>query len=96
MCVTDFYFGHTRAYVVSTNNAVLLADLLKRAAFEKEVQEWVKGRVAKYKYLRGGVKVVEAIPKSGAGKILRRQLRNWAKKEAGGGVVSEPSAKAKL
>jgi 4-coumarate--CoA ligase len=38
-----------------------------------------------------GVAVVEAIPKSAAGKILRRQLRDLAKKE-----MAEPGVKAKL
>ena len=81
-----------RAYVVSTNNAALLTDSSKRAAFENEVQEWIKSRVAKYKHLRGGVRVIEAIPKSGSGKILRRQLRDRAEKEVGDIV----SAKAKI
>ena len=30
--------------------------------------------VAPYKQLRGGVKFVDAIPKSASGKILRRQM----------------------
>jgi len=89
--VTDCVFHGIRAYVVSTNNAALLAEPSKRAAFEKEVQEWIKSRVARHKYLRGGVRVVEAIPKSGPGKILRRILRDRAEKEAG-----ELSATAKL
>lgn len=68
--------------MVSTKNAELLADPKARAAFEKEIQEWIKTKVAKHKYLRGGVRVIEAVPKSAAGKILRRQLRDLAKAEA--------------
>lgn len=90
--MTDFLYFAFRAYVVSTNNAALLADSSKRAAFENEVQEWIKPRVAKHKYLRGGVRVIEAIPRSGSGKILRRQLRDRAEKEVGDSV----SAKAML
>ena len=41
---------------------------------ESEVAEFVNGEVAKYKRLEGGVVFIEAIPKSAAGKILRRQL----------------------
>lgn len=52
-------------------------------AFSKEIQEWVRGRVAKHKFLRGGVVIIDQIPKSGAGKILRRQLRDLAKTESG-------------
>jgi 4-coumarate--CoA ligase len=38
-------------------------------------------QVARHKYLRGGVVVVDAIPKSASGKILRKELRERAKKE---------------
>lgn len=56
---------------------------LESEAFSKEIQEWVRGRVAKHKFLRGGVVIIDQIPKSGAGKILRRQLRDLAKTESG-------------
>lgn len=41
-----------------------------------KVQEFVGEKVAKYKQLIGGVAVIDQIPKSAAGKILRRQLKN--------------------
>lgn len=47
----------------------------------EEVFKWVEERAANYKKLRGGVLFVEAIPKSPAGKILRKVLREEAKKE---------------
>jgi acyl-coenzyme A synthetase/AMP-(fatty) acid ligase len=47
----------------------------------REVQAWVAARVAHHKALRGGVVVVDAIPKSPSGKILRNILRERAKKE---------------
>lgn len=31
--------------------------------FAKEVEEWIKPRVARHKFLRGGVVVIDAIPK---------------------------------
>jgi 4-coumarate--CoA ligase len=43
---------------------------------EKQVQEYVKQRVAHYKQLKGGVEFINEIPKSAAGKILRRFLRD--------------------
>lgn len=40
---------------------------------EKELKEYVAGRVAKFKQL-GYVQVLESIPKTASGKILRREL----------------------
>ncbi|RKO98048.1 hypothetical protein CXG81DRAFT_12166 [Caulochytrium protostelioides] len=40
------------------------------------VQAFVASRVVSYKHLRGGVVFVDSIPKSSAGKILRRLLRD--------------------
>lgn len=50
-------------------------------AWIADVQKWVQSRVVKHKYLRGGILVIDAIPKSAAGKILRKELRERAKKE---------------
>ncbi|EMC91272.1 hypothetical protein BAUCODRAFT_39435 [Baudoinia panamericana UAMH 10762] len=44
-------------------------------SLEKEISEWLAQRVAQHKRLRGGVKFVDAIPKSASGKILRRMLK---------------------
>ncbi|KAF9887645.1 hypothetical protein FE257_009738 [Aspergillus nanangensis] len=41
----------------------------------RDIQQFVKERVASYKQLRGGVVFVEAIPRNPSGKILRRELR---------------------
>ncbi|KAF2840276.1 acetyl-CoA synthetase-like protein [Patellaria atrata CBS 101060] len=60
-----------RAYVVADRKKVN----------EKKVQEWVKGRTARNKRLRGGVVFVDAIPKSPSGKILRKDLRELARRE---------------
>ncbi|KLO18616.1 AMP binding protein [Schizopora paradoxa] len=80
-----------RAYVVHAKG---LPTNSEKDAFSKHVQEWIGSRVAKHKFLRGGVIIIDAIPKSAAGKILRRELRERAKKEP---VVEEGYAfKAKL
>lgn len=50
---------------------------------EKDVKSFMDGRLAKYKRLDGGVKFVDAIPKSASGKILKRLLRDEAKRETG-------------
>ena len=51
-----------------------------RVALE-DVKRWLASKVAGHKHLRGGVVVVDAIPKSPTGKILRRELRERAKRE---------------
>ncbi|OAL49911.1 4-coumarate-CoA ligase-like protein [Pyrenochaeta sp. DS3sAY3a] len=62
-----------RAYVV--------ADASKISG--QQIIEFVKKSVASHKQLRGGVVFLDAIPKSPAGKILRKDLRVLAKREQG-------------
>ncbi|PMD52282.1 acetyl-CoA synthetase-like protein [Hyaloscypha bicolor E] len=56
---------------------------------EKRIVEWLGQKVASHKRLRGGVRFVDAVPKSVSGKILRRVLKEMAMEEKKG-------AKAKL
>ncbi|TDL27415.1 acetyl-CoA synthetase-like protein [Rickenella mellea] len=67
-----------RAYVVHAKG--LTTDAEKKE-FGLSVQKWIQERVAKHKFLRGGVAVIDVIPKSASGKILRRELRDRAKQE---------------
>lgn len=53
----------------------------KGAASAGEIEEWIKGKVAKHKYLTAGVVFVDEVPKSAAGKIQRKILREWANKD---------------
>ena len=50
-----------------------------RRVGEEEVKtrldNWVKERLSKFKWLRGGIEVVDAIPKSPTGKVLRKVLQ---------------------
>ncbi|KAK5464975.1 hypothetical protein LTS15_001538 [Exophiala xenobiotica] len=62
-----------RAYVVAKPSEIS----------EEEVKDYVKQRLAPYKQIRGGVVFVEEIPKNAIGKMLRRELRERAKKELG-------------
>ncbi|KAK5965716.1 Long-chain fatty acid--CoA ligase, partial [Trichostrongylus colubriformis] len=43
---------------------------------EEDVKVWIKDKVSSYKQLAGGVEFINEIPKSAAGKILRRELRD--------------------
>lgn len=48
---------------------------------EKEILNWLSEKVVRYKRLHGGISFVESIPKSKSGKILRRTLKDQARKE---------------
>ena len=61
-----------RAYVVANDPSKIS---------EVEVKKYVADRLAHYKQLRGGVAFVDEIPKNAIGKMLRRELRERAKKE---------------
>jgi acyl-CoA synthetase (AMP-forming)/AMP-acid ligase II len=54
---------------------------------EVEIQDLVLKRLSKYKALTGGVKFVGAIARNPSGKILKRVLREDAKKEIEAGVI---------
>ena len=43
---------------------------------EEDVQQFVDSQVNPLSKLRGGIEVVDVIPKASSGKILRRQLRD--------------------
>ncbi|TQB72750.1 hypothetical protein MPDQ_006466 [Monascus purpureus] len=49
---------------------------LSSEQIKTEIQEYVQKEKARYKWLKGGVEIVDAIPKSPSGKILRRVLRD--------------------
>lgn len=71
---------------------VVPADATKTSEKDaQEIMDWVAQRVVHYKRLRGGVKFIDAVPKSVSGKILRRVLKEEVKKE-----VEAQKTKAKL
>jgi 4-coumarate--CoA ligase len=66
--------------VLTRHSAYVVAD--QKQITGDEIIDWFKKQnLAKYKQLRGGVVFIEAIPKSPSGKILRKELREMAKKE---------------
>ena len=65
-----------RAYVVLNKPGETVS-----AEEEEEIVQWTAERVARHKRLTGGVVFVKEIPKSAAGKIQRKVLREWAKKD---------------
>lgn len=65
-----------KAYVVTVENAQ------QDRALAQTIVHWLDARVAPHKRLRGGIEFTEEIPRSAAGKILRRLLRHRAKEPA--------------
>ncbi|GAP87205.1 putative AMP-binding enzyme [Rosellinia necatrix] len=63
-----------KAFVVRSAAAVAAGRPADEVA--REVSRHVEDHKARYKWLRGGVEFVDAIPKSPSGKILRRLLRD--------------------
>lgn len=61
-----------RAYIVLKHGSQL---------DERSVQTYMKERLAGYKQLVGGVRFVDAIPKNASGKILKKDLKEIARKE---------------
>ncbi|KAF5376186.1 hypothetical protein D9757_009302 [Collybiopsis confluens] len=55
----------------------------------QELEAWHKERLSRYKWLRGGIEVVEEIPKSPTGKTLRRVLRERFESSRKGNVPSK-------
>ena len=49
----------------------------------EDLNKYMRERLASYKMLVGGIVFVDAIPKNPSGKILKRILRDQAKKEMG-------------
>ncbi|CEH15048.1 Acyl-CoA synthetase [Ceraceosorus bombacis] len=80
-----------RAYVVP-KEASRWREEEKAKAFAEEIVSWVNGKVANHKRLRGGAVIVEAVPKSPSGKILRRILRDQAQKEADAAAAAAASS----
>ncbi|GJN89353.1 hypothetical protein Rhopal_002333-T1 [Rhodotorula paludigena] len=64
-----------RAYIVLSEQGK------KQSDAAQAIQDWMKGKVAPFKQLKGGIKLVDSVPKSPSGKLLRRVLRDEAKRE---------------
>ncbi|KAG7151195.1 putative acyl-coenzyme A synthetase like protein [Verticillium longisporum] len=61
-----------------------------------DVAEWIKTRVAKHKRLTGGVVFVEEVPKLASGKIQRKTMREWAKRDATAIAAASQRERARL
>lgn len=66
---------YPRAYVA-------LQEGSKGKVTAKQIQDWMKSKVAKHKQLTGGVAFVDEVPKLQSGKIQRKLMRDWSKRDA--------------
>lgn len=64
-----------RAYVV-------LQDQYKDKLRPIDIQNWTASRVSKHKRLEGGVVFISEVPKLASGKIQRKVMREWARRDA--------------
>ncbi|RYP31036.1 hypothetical protein DL767_005976 [Monosporascus sp. MG133] len=72
-----------RAYVVTKPGVPRTGE---KAA---EIVRWLDAKVAQHKRLRGGVRFIDEIPKNASGKLLRRVLKDLAKKEDRGEAAAK-------
>lgn len=93
------HFEFHEAYLIELSSSAYVVHKSGPSAaphsFAQDVAKWVQSRVARHKFLRGGVVVIDVVPKSGAGKILRRQLRDRAKVEVNA-AKEQTQTRAKL
>jgi 4-coumarate--CoA ligase len=78
-----------RAYVV-------VQEASRGKVTPKDIQDWLAPRVAKHKRLVGGVVFIDEVPKLASGKIQRKTMREWAKRDAAELNKQKGAAKAKL
>ncbi|KAL8950801.1 MAG: hypothetical protein Q9222_003178 [Ikaeria aurantiellina] len=72
---------------------IMLKPEAKNRIKEDDIHEWIRTRVAPHKYLTGGIAFVDEVPKSASGKILRKILKEWAKRDA---AKLDPTTSSKL
>ena len=78
-----------RAYVV-------IQEVSKGKVSPEDIQTWIAERVAKHKRLVGGVVYIDEVPKLASGKIQRKTMKDWAKRDAVEIEKSSEKPKAKL
>lgn len=64
-----------RAYIVTAPGVE------RNDATSDEITTWLKDKVASHKWLRGGIRYIDAVPKTASGKIVRSVLKSKAKQE---------------
>ncbi|KAG1471319.1 hypothetical protein G6F56_002194 [Rhizopus delemar] len=79
-CVVGVYES-SQATEIPRAYVVLQPSIPQNQDTVNEITKFVEANVVNYKRLRGGVRFIEQVPKSPSGKILRRKVKDWIKKE---------------
>jgi len=61
-----------RAWIVLTTEGQTQGE----EAVSKKLHQWIEGRLSRHKWLTGGIEVVDSIPRTPSGKMLRREMRD--------------------
>ena len=61
---------------------VVIQEASKGKVTPDDIRTWLAERVAKHKRLAGGLVFVDEVPKLASGKIQRKIMRQWAKRDA--------------
>lgn len=72
---------------------VTLKDEFKGKTTKEDIHKHMKEKVAKHKQLVGGIEFVDEVPKLQSGKIMRKVVKEWAKRDA---EKMNKASKAKL
>jgi acyl-CoA synthetase (AMP-forming)/AMP-acid ligase II len=79
------YYAQDQATELPVAFVVLAREATNDAAKAVEgIHQWLNKRVANHKRLRGGIWILNSIPKNSSGKILRRRLRDLLQDERSG------------
>lgn len=49
---------------------------------ESQIQKWIEERVSKHKRLVGGIAFIPEVPRLPSGKIQRKVMKEWARRDA--------------
>ncbi|GBE84164.1 acetyl-CoA synthetase-like protein [Sparassis latifolia] len=83
VCVGGVPGGRTSDELVPRAWVVLSEDGMRRGLREvcAEMERWARANLSQYKWLRGGIGIVNEIPKNPTGKVLRRVLQERHEQE---------------
>ncbi len=79
----------SRATEVPRAYLVVVPGIVRDDETVREIQTWMKEKVANHKQLRGGIRFIDDVPKSAAGKILRMKVREMVKREGEKALLSK-------
>jgi len=75
-----FGFPDPRVQELVTVVVVLNEGYKPSQQLEKELIAFVNGKVTDFKHIRGGIIFRECLPRNSMGKVVRKEMRDWARK----------------